>query len=208
MTYQLQLSAAPYPFETGVIYKLTAPNDKEYVGQSVEYENRMKEHKRSSGGCRKLNASIKKYGFPNFNREILAENLMAGLELDSAEIYYISYHNTQSPNGLNLKSGGAGGRHSEETKQLLRKPRSSEGRVNIANANRKKAMCPAYRLANSKAQKGKTHSATHNANVSKAKKGTKTGDDNPMKRWENRVNSRLSKQLCRYEKQLEAAGSL
>ena len=144
----------------------------------------------------------------DFNREILAENLMAGLELDSAEIYYISYHNTQSPNGLNLKSGGAGGRHSEETKQLLRKPRSSEGRVNIANANRKKAMCPAYRLANSKAQKGKTHSATHNANVSKAKKGTKTGDDNPMKRWENRVNSRLSKQLCRYEKQLEAAGSL
>ena len=138
MTYQLQLSAAPYPFETGVIYKLTAPNDKEYVGQSVEYENRMKEHKRSSGGCRKLNASIKKYGFPNFNREILAENLMAGLELDSAEIYYISYHNTQSPNGLNLKSGGAGGRHSEEIKTASEKTESSEGRVNIAKQIAKK----------------------------------------------------------------------
>ena len=141
MTYQLQLSAAPYPFETGVIYKLTAPNDKEYVGQSVEYENRMKEHKRSSGGCRKLNASIKKYGFPNFNREILAENLMAGLELDSAEIYYISYHNTQSPNGLNLKSGGAGGRHSEETKQLLRKPRSSRRACEYAKAQIAKKQC-------------------------------------------------------------------
>ena len=191
MTYQLQLSDAPYPFETGVVYKLTAPNDKEYVGQSVEYENRMKEHKRSCGGCRKLNASIKKYGFPNFNREILAENLMAGLELDSAEIYYISYHNTQSPNGLNLKSGGAGGRHSEESKQRMRQPRSAAHKANM-----------------SKARIGKKHSATHIANISKGRIGKNTGDDNPMKRWENRMIASLTKQLYRYEKTVTENGEV
>ena len=187
MTYQLQLSDEPYPFETGVIYKLTAPNGNAYVGQTLEYEIRMMKHKNAGGNCRKLNASIKKYGFDNFKKEILADDLQPGLELDSAEIYYIAYHNTfNSPHGLNLKAGGGGGRLSEETKQRLRKPKSEAAKANMRGPK----------------------SLQTCANISKGKKGKCTGDDNPMKRWENKVNCYLSMQLHRHERGLEAEGLL
>ena len=200
---KLELSDNPYPFEPGVIYKLTAPNGKAYVGQSIEYENRMKKHGNASSGCRKLNASIKKYGFDNFKREILADDLQPGLELDSAEIYYISYHNTfQSPNGLNLTAGGEGGKKSEETKQRMRKPKTSAAKVNMSAAAFEAQNRPGVKAKQSVSKMGDKNPQKR-LDVRAKNAAAKMGDKNPNKRHEVKVLISLTTQIHRYEKILE-----
>lgn len=57
---------------THVIYKITNPDGKVYIGQTVNLKNRLASYKR--GNCSnqpKIHASLKKYGFDSHNVEIL-----------------------------------------------------------------------------------------------------------------------------------------
>jgi len=93
----------------GVIYKITSPSGKIYVGQTINYSNRVKVYK--SVNCvkqRKLYNSFLKYGFDSHLFDILEENIQAEL-LNEREIYWIenckSYYKVNK-NGLNLNKGG------------------------------------------------------------------------------------------------------
>jgi group I intron endonuclease len=96
-----------------LIYMHTAPNGKSYIGQTNNLHRRNISHK-NTDGCRAFASAIKKYGWDNFTHTIRAE----GLTLDGAnqlEQELIASHNTLSPNGYNLKTGGKnGGRPSDE----------------------------------------------------------------------------------------------
>jgi len=99
-----------------LIYKHTAPNGKAYIGQTNNLHRRNVVH-RNTGGCRAFASAIKKYGWEAFSHEVLAE----GLTLDEAnalEVELIARHNTMSPNGYNLKSGGKNGVPSPESIEL------------------------------------------------------------------------------------------
>lgn len=132
------------------IYKLTAPNGKVYVGQSNNFIKRFKSYKylRCKAQC-KLYNSLKKYGWNNFNVEILfCKN---ELNVDEYERFFISIFDCVN-NGLNLQSGGnSNNKHSEEsklkmrkaklnikkseeTKQKMRKPKSEEHRRHISES--------------------------------------------------------------------------
>jgi len=55
-----------------VIYKLTSPNGKVYIGQTNNFNQRMIEHK----NCKKKNKlynNIRKYGWENFQKEIITK---------------------------------------------------------------------------------------------------------------------------------------
>ena len=98
-----------------VIYKLTCPLGKIYVGRSVNFRKRLKGHARKTSNCRKIRDAIQLHGIDNFDKDILWEGQTD--EAAKMETYYIAHFDCVHPNGYNLNSGGGrGGYLSEETK--------------------------------------------------------------------------------------------
>ena len=94
----------------GLIYKLTSPEGKSYIGQTVQsFKKRMNGHVHGKSYCRALKCAIDEYGFDNFEKQVLweGENEL----ISEKEKHYIKYFNTMHPNGYNLSSGGGRGEH-------------------------------------------------------------------------------------------------
>lgn len=87
------------------IYKFTNRiTGKSYIGQSKNIERRYRDHEFCCGEDSYFHRMIKRYGFINFDFEVLEEcdpNC-----LNEREIYYISKYNTVFPDGYNIDSGG------------------------------------------------------------------------------------------------------
>jgi group I intron endonuclease len=102
----------------GIIYKLTFPNGKAYIGQTKrDLETRFKEHiyeaKHKEGNqCTVLNAAINKYGAESIIKEVLDE--YPDSELDEQEQLWICIECTNYPYGYNLTSGGQNGKELAE----------------------------------------------------------------------------------------------
>lgn len=103
-----------------VIYKHTCKiNGKVYIGQTNNTSMRWKPS--AYKNCSKFYNAIKKYGWNNFEHEILESNLTI-TEANQKEIYYIDlYHSVE--NGYNLNYGGDSHLASDETKQKMSKTR-------------------------------------------------------------------------------------
>lgn len=97
---------------TGIIYILTSPSGKSYIGQTIHPHKRyvcFLNINKSYGGS-KIDRARKKYGPENFKYEILEtyqnENEHEVFEkLNELEIYYIAKYDTFN-NGYNLTKGG------------------------------------------------------------------------------------------------------
>ena len=105
------------------IYKITnLINNKVYIGQSKNIEQRWAEHKSSKQNIH-LHSAFCKYGLENFKFEIIETPEIE--ELNTRERYWINFYDSTNPNkGYNHTSGGErepGWVHSEETKQKLSK---------------------------------------------------------------------------------------
>lgn len=183
------------------IYKLTSPNGKSYVGQSVSLKKRINRYKLLD--CKqqvKIFRAINKYGWENITVELLwstkneyrYKNL--NILLNALEKHWIMKFDCIK-NGYNLKTGGANGRHSEETKRKISK--STRGRVlsqktkdRISKAHKGrpanrdaiarmvKSMEGYYhtdktRLKMSIASKGKRKTKKHSENISKGLTGVR-----------------------------------
>lgn len=123
----------------GVIYKITAPNEKAYIGQHrtnvnaklttkggrvslslnlYKLADRMRQHRKKTSNCTILKRSIEKYGWENMKVEIL-------LHCDPEQLNYyeqqmIAAWDTLAPNGLNCTTGGeAGKKVCTETRQKI-----------------------------------------------------------------------------------------
>lgn len=146
MTYEYY----KYPRETSGVYILTNKiNGKQYIGQSWDITYRWSSHKSEKRyPTFPLYRAIKKYGWDNFEKEILV--IVGNQEdMDRYECLLIESMNTMTPSGYNCKDGGGGKRTSEETKAKLSaaakgKPKSPETRAKMAEANRKKAKDPEF----------------------------------------------------------------
>lgn len=122
----------------GVLYKLTSPSGKSYIGISSKgLEARWAKHvehacgKRTAGA---LYAALRKYGPDSFTRELLAET-QDWEELRAMEIAAIRAHGTLAPAGYNITQGGEG------TRTRL----SVEARANISAAQKLRYQRPGER---------------------------------------------------------------
>jgi len=89
----------------GIIYKITSPSGKVYVGQTMRsFEKRMREHRDMKSKCSAIRNAIDKYG-DEMKYEIVEENVPQE-QLDEREIHWINHFNSLRPNGYNLKTGG------------------------------------------------------------------------------------------------------
>lgn len=89
----------------GFIYKYTSPSGKSYIGQTSKS---LKERAKNTGigylNCSIFYNAINKYGFENFNYEILEEVNLS--DIDEKEKYYIKKYDTVQPKGYNCYPGG------------------------------------------------------------------------------------------------------
>ena len=115
------------------IYKFTnKKNGKTYIGQTNNIQKRKNGHKSesfnkcSAGYNLPFHAAIRKYGWENFNFEILEEipDEESQNYVDEREIFFIQYyHSLKDENGYNIALGGQGQR---------RKPLTYEEKLNLS----------------------------------------------------------------------------
>lgn len=103
------------------IYKLTSPEGKVYIGASINPKRRWKSGKGYTG-CRRMNAAIERFGWDNFEKEIILEGLTKE-ESELKEVEYIKlYKSNDVDYGYNIDGGAHGlGGFSEETRALISK---------------------------------------------------------------------------------------
>lgn len=100
----------------GIIYKYeNIFNHKVYIGQTINEEKRIAAHRNAIIEKNPhFHAAIRKYGFENFNYEVLFRIQCELLDyvkivLDELEIYYISkFDSTNVDKGYNISEGGGG----------------------------------------------------------------------------------------------------
>lgn len=131
------------------IYKITNPNGKVYIGQSINIEKRKRQYAQlqSCKNQKKLYASLVKHGFSTHSFEVIEECSVQ--ELNTRERFWQDLYEVLDPKkGMNLKLTDTAQLkqvHSEETREKL-----------------------------SKANMGKTYTADTLQKMSEAKKGIKS----------------------------------
>jgi len=114
----------------GIIYKITSPSGKVYVGQTIkDFNDRISQHKSKSSNCTLVKRAIDKYK-DKMKYEIIEDNVPQE-QLNEREIYWIKELYSLAPNGYNCNSGGDAQHNiSQETRDKLR------DRVNKAKIER------------------------------------------------------------------------
>lgn len=131
-------------FYSYIIYKITNPSGRVYIGKSKNFKGRMSNYRNISGNVQKqpiLYNSLIKYGFHNHNIVVLEEFVSVTFYADERERFYINENQSnfcKYPDGLgmNLTDGGEGApgfkhknrispmkgrKHTDETKAKLSK---------------------------------------------------------------------------------------
>ena len=155
-----------------LIYALQSPKGKMYVGQTKDYDTRMKKHKSKDSDCPAIRDAIQEYGWHKFKRIVV----LAGLTLKQAnrwEEYFIARFDCQVPNGYNLTSGG----HNHEVSQITRDKMSA---THSAKGDNHPSKRPEVRANMSASQLKAQNRPEVKAKISAAN----TGDKNSMKRPE------------------------
>jgi group I intron endonuclease len=175
------------------IYKITNPNEKIYIGQSIDIKRRFRNYKRLSD-CKKQTAlynSFMKYGVENHKFEILTECTIE--ELNNLERYYQDlYDVTNSKIGLNCvltKSDEKSGKISKDTIEKnriaqLKRFENPDSRIKCSIAQKKRFENPEEIEKNRQAQKKLYENGYVNPN-----KGIKKTDEQRKK------NSDIQKEL-------------
>lgn len=109
------------------VYKHTNKvNGKIYIGQTCKKPEQRWANGEGYQKCTLFYKAIKKYGWDNFEHEIMEKDLTHD-EANDKEKFLIAYFESNKPDkGYNLTSGGEGVEHSEVTKQKMRDNQKGE----------------------------------------------------------------------------------
>ena len=160
-------------------------NNKKYIGQSVEIENRWSKHRSELNKNKHdndyLQKSWNKYGEKNFKFYVL--ECCNKEQLDERECYYIDLYNTLNENyGYNLKTGGQFGNAVELQEVKIKKSESlKKFYENNPEAKNKKSLDALKQWSNPEIKNkicgknngmyGKHHTDEAKIKISKANKG-------------------------------------
>jgi len=184
------------------IYKITNPNGKIYIGQSIDIIKRFKQYK--SLDCKrqpKIYNSLLKYGIEQHIFEIIEE--CSETKLNEREIYWKQHYNTVNE-GLNCElHDNSIGPKSESTKQKLRKPKP-EGFGNKISLIKKGHSCylnPERGNNISKTAKGKPKPEGFGIKQSIRLSGMKRSDETKrkMSKPRSKYNNREGRHILQYD---------
>lgn len=151
------------------IYKITNPNGRIYIGQSINIKYRFDTYRRlhkQVSSSPKLYRSLLKYGYSNHKFEILEECTIE--KLNERERYYQDYFNASSFDNLNY---------------ILTKTNTKKGQSKPLSENHKKQI--------SKIHKGKVYSEETRNKIKKARAKQIITDEHKRKISENSGSARL-----------------
>jgi group I intron endonuclease len=162
-------------------------NGKIYIGQTCQNTNRRWGDGSGYKGCTRFYRAVQKYGWDNFEHEVVASNLTLDEANHFEELLISMLDTTNSDRGYNLRSGGENNRLSEETKQKLReatkgKHLSAETKEKLSKAHKGKKLSNETKRKLSELNKGKNHPkyGQHLSDETKEKiRHTKMGVNNP-----------------------------
>lgn len=132
-----------------ILYKLTFPNGKVYIGITTEtLPRRVQRHIAYARAHRPyaLSAAIRKYGEKSFSAEQIA-SARSWVDLVDLERIAVQQFNSLCPNGYNMTGGGEGS---------FRVAPSEEKRKKISQSLSGRKLSEAHRRAVGLAQRGKT----------------------------------------------------
>ena len=171
-------------------------NNKKYIGQSVNVEKRLNNHKRmlvnNTHFNQHLQSSFNHYGLSDFNFRIIKE--CSEKDLDNWERWYIRVFNTQNREcGYNILDGGAGGGcYTDEMKQKFSKMQIGEknhmygvtgkkhpryGKTHTNEVKQKLKELGQKRVGENNPFFGKKHSEETKQKISQANKGRNLWSD-------------------------------
>lgn len=186
----------------GIVYKITSPSGKVYVGSTINFKKRLKHYRLLDCKAQiKLYNSFVKYGYENHKIEIL-EECDTGILL-SRERYYGLLFNSIT-DGLNLtlpRDGECKGIISIETKNRMSKTQQGSGNnfygrkvSEEAKEKRRKTylnLTDESRKRISDAQKGKKASLEARLKMSKSQTGRKHNERTKTSMRDNNQNLKL-----------------
>ncbi len=185
------LGMSDYGF--GIIYLITSPSKKCYVGQTTtkNFWKRMGDHRRGTESCTALRRAVKKYGWENMRVEILGRTRNLD-KLNNYERKFIKLYKSFGKMGYNLLSGGRKNyRVSDQTKFRMcqtwknrseKAKKQHSDRIKMAWKRRSEASKEYHRRRVSETMKKRRQNMTeeekalHAAVRSKKVKGRKIGD--------------------------------
>lgn len=171
---------------TGVIYKLTSPNNKIYIGQTINFKNRCRKYKYNEfkRQIKLWNNCVKYKWNPIDTIEIIEVCLID--DLDNREIYWINKCDSFNY-GLNSDLGGKGRRgfkHSDKTKEKLRKinfgkKHTEDTKMKISQAS--KNISEETREKKRNASKGRKHTEETKLMIGNLNRGRKLTEEQKLK---------------------------
>lgn len=166
------------------IYKHTSPSGKAYIGQSCRYKERCNRHKNSKEDI-PFPRAIRKYGWDSFKHEILLSNLTLD-QANKYEEFYISEHDTMTPNGYNAQTGGKNCKVSDETRMKHSKahkgvPKTQEHKDKIGLAHKGRKLSPERIQKLIEINTGRKHTAEQIDKIAAARIGTHLSEDTKSK---------------------------
>lgn len=195
------------------IYILTNKvNHKQYVGQSIDIDRRLREYSHNSRRRRQpISHAVHKYGIDNFEIEKIE---CKEEELDRLEREWITNLKCIAPNGYNLETGGNKNKHiANETKKKialkhtgkLKGPLSEETRLKLSLSKKGKPKSEEHKKKIGLANRGKPRSESVKQMLREFAR-TRTGSLNPN--WKGGIKpnrktpEHLKKERERYAKKM------
>jgi len=113
-----------------IIYKITNPSGKVYIGQTINLKARKWAYSRGGSTQQaKLSRSIQKHGWDSHTFDIIFQGICSADCLNKLERYYIAHYNSMKQ-GLNCTEGGGGARgRTMSAESLAQMSQRLKGRV-------------------------------------------------------------------------------
>ena len=189
--------------QLGYIYKITNPNGKIYIGQTINLTNRQSAYRNINSDKQKLiYNSIKKYGWENHVFTILEESSID--VLDDREIYFIQKYNSfykNNHNGMNMTLGGNGCRGRKDSEEV--KLKRAEKHIGKKRTEETKKLMSLAKKGKITKRLGTKHSEETILKMSKIKLGKKQTHEIVNKRVETMRQTFLKKygSILQYDKE-------
>jgi len=119
-----------------IIYKLTSPTGKVYIGRTVNFNDRMAQHKHSAlvkNSNNSLYKAVRKYGWDNFTKEVIANTDTKESAQLLEEALIKQFDSVKS--GYNDTYVGGGGNQFENQPDKLKKFRKKMSRITVGDKN-------------------------------------------------------------------------